>query len=421
MGPMLLFDKSVLQAISLDESVWLEQFFLINITPIFYVEVLADLEKNTSGGKIPEQIVGELAKKTPSMGTFSNIHHHRLVINDLLGNKVEMLRRPFIKGIQPKITSKGEIVFYFEESIEDKMLRRWSKKQFFEIEKDAAREWRQTLSGLTFETMMGIAKNTIPNGVHFSSLEQIKAFIDSFIMSDSNAVIDLALFMLDVPQYLRSVIIKRWERELKPSLKVFAPYAAYVFSVDMFFYLALNSSFIAKERPSNKIDLSYLYYLPFCMIFTSKDKLHKRIAPLFMDKNQIFIFGDELKRGLEEMNNYFSQFKEEIDKVGVMRFASYPPQHLETVIGKIWDTMGLKWRKDAEEKKAKSDSTSLQDKELVKKLKEQEESSKPYVRVGGVSSDEASSTTFKRLVSVQKGKWRILPKGIENIKNTQEK
>lgn len=416
---MLLFDKSALQAVSLDESVWLEQFFLINITPTFYVEVLADLEKNISGGKTSEQIVGELAKKTPSMGTFSNIHHRTLVINDLLGNKVEMSHRPFIKGIQPKITPKGEIVFYFEESIEDKMLRRWSKKQFFEIEKDAAREWRQALSGLTFETMMGIAKNTVPNGEHFSNLEQIKAFVDTFITSNSNAVVDLALFMLDVPDNLRSIIIKRWVKESKPSLKTFAPYAAYVFSVDLFFYLALNSSFIAKERPSNKIDLSYLYYLPFCMVFTSKDKLHKRIAPLFMDNNQIFIFGDELKRGLEEMDDYFSQFKEEIDKVGVMRFASYPPQHLETVIGKVWDSMGLKWRKDAEEKKRKPDSTLPQDKELVKKLKEQEETSKPYVRVGGVSSDEARSTTFKRLVSVKKGKWRILPEGIENTKTSE--
>jgi len=40
----LLFDKSALQGLSLDESVWFDAFFYPNITPLFFVETLADLE-----------------------------------------------------------------------------------------------------------------------------------------------------------------------------------------------------------------------------------------------------------------------------------------------------------------------------------------------------------------------------------------
>ena len=44
-GPTLIFDKSALQALSLDEAVWLDHYFLSNVTPVFFVETLADLEK----------------------------------------------------------------------------------------------------------------------------------------------------------------------------------------------------------------------------------------------------------------------------------------------------------------------------------------------------------------------------------------
>jgi hypothetical protein len=40
MGPTALFDKSALQALNIDESVWFEAFLLANITPVFYVETL---------------------------------------------------------------------------------------------------------------------------------------------------------------------------------------------------------------------------------------------------------------------------------------------------------------------------------------------------------------------------------------------
>ena len=66
-GPILIFDKSALQALSVDETNWLDNFFLTNITPIFYAETLADLEKEVHAGRTPEEVVGQLAVKTPDM------------------------------------------------------------------------------------------------------------------------------------------------------------------------------------------------------------------------------------------------------------------------------------------------------------------------------------------------------------------
>jgi hypothetical protein len=57
-GPTTIFDKSALEALSLDEAVWFDAFFYANIVPIFYVETLADLEKQMADGRTPEDVVG---------------------------------------------------------------------------------------------------------------------------------------------------------------------------------------------------------------------------------------------------------------------------------------------------------------------------------------------------------------------------
>jgi len=45
MGPIVLFDKSFLQSLNIDEAVWFDHFFISNIPPIFFTETLADLKK----------------------------------------------------------------------------------------------------------------------------------------------------------------------------------------------------------------------------------------------------------------------------------------------------------------------------------------------------------------------------------------
>ena len=65
-GPSLIFDKSSLESLNLDEAVLLDNFYSSVITPIFFVECLADLEKNMRSKSTPEQLVGSLADRTPN-------------------------------------------------------------------------------------------------------------------------------------------------------------------------------------------------------------------------------------------------------------------------------------------------------------------------------------------------------------------
>ena len=64
MGPIIIFDKSTLQSLSVDEAVWFDNYFLTNLCPLFYIETLADLEKGVRNGRTPEQEVQIIADKT---------------------------------------------------------------------------------------------------------------------------------------------------------------------------------------------------------------------------------------------------------------------------------------------------------------------------------------------------------------------
>ena len=51
LGPIIIFDKSFLQSLNVDEAVWLDNFFLTVITPLFFVETLADLERKSTAAE----------------------------------------------------------------------------------------------------------------------------------------------------------------------------------------------------------------------------------------------------------------------------------------------------------------------------------------------------------------------------------
>ncbi|MCH2548268.1 MAG: hypothetical protein MK052_11770 [Alphaproteobacteria bacterium] len=87
----------------------------------------------------------------------------------------------------------------------------------------------------------------------------------------------------------------------------FAPYAFYVFKVDYFFKLVASQELVPTGKKSKSyIDLQYIYYLPFCMCFASKDKFHKKVAPLFMETDQSFVWGDDLKADLSNIHDHLS-------------------------------------------------------------------------------------------------------------------
>lgn len=148
--------------------------------------------------------------------------------------------------------------------------------------------------------------------------------------------------MLRVPRAPRGPIFLRWLDSGAPPIAVFAPYAAYVATVQLFFQLAVSLDLISGDRPSNAADIAYLYYLPFCMVFTSGDKLHAKTVPLFLRSNQVFQPGMELKADLQRLDEYFSAQPADVLARGVIHFE--PPFDGDYVTTKLWKQFLPGWR-----------------------------------------------------------------------------
>lgn len=409
MGPITLFDKSALQNLNVDEAVWFNNFYRANTTPLFFIETLANLEKEIAKGRTPEQVVGNLALKTPVLGAFPNVYHETLYINDLMGRHVEMRCVPVIAGGRPISTDKQKGIFY-DQPPELDALARWEREDFLGVERSFARQWREALSVLDLRQNMqslGVGSARINN------LADARTWAVRAVRGDGRRYVALksALEMLSVPEQLHSPIIDRWKKADGPSLPDFAPYAAHVFTIDVFFYLALGAGLISPDRPSNRIDIAYLYYLPFCMVFVSTDKLHARTAPLFMGDEQAFVWGQDLKADLAKLDAYYSTLTAEVRERGVMKFASEPPDEGDFLTTRLWDRFLPGWRERA--KKGDRTLEDVGEAAILDALKPMMDAAK---RAGPPSQVDPGSTDqviISRRVPVRRGKWRLLPPEVE--------
>src|SRR3546814_17358731 len=95
---MMIFDKSFLQGLTVDEAVILDQMFSCVVTPLFFVETMADLTKETARGRTAEQVVGGMAERTPVEHSYITTYHQTVVLKDLLGRREEIDQRHDLGG-----------------------------------------------------------------------------------------------------------------------------------------------------------------------------------------------------------------------------------------------------------------------------------------------------------------------------------
>lgn len=408
MGPVLIFDKSFLESLTVNESIWLDHFFLCNITPLFYVETLADLEKKGKKGKIirdSQDIVKEIAKKSPVISPCPSMHHRRIVVYELLGEEVDVKNRRIQRSSGQYVKySDGTVGIDFRQFPEEAALHRWKLGLFEEIERDIAKDWRGALSVLNFDKIIALINSEIPFGTRFTDMQTLRVFVGDFVKAKYKSFIHFALEILDVPEKARKSIIKRWQNNGWKTFSEFAPYAAHVLTVDLFFYLGLSNGLIGKERASsNRIDISYLYYLPFCHVFVSTDRLHKRVAPLFIEPDQSFVPGEELKDDFAKINDYYKGLPQKDKDLGVFGFAKHPPLEIDTLVGRLHDKNLIPWREAAKNSQPGLPKTNP---DLMRKLKEKGE-----IQAAGypIHSDKVDSMRITRQVPVKRGDWYMVP------------
>jgi hypothetical protein len=177
----------------------------------------------------------------------------------------------------------------------------------------------------------------------------------------------------------------------------------------------MAASQIGSERKSNVVDIAYLYYLPFCMVFTSRDDLHVRSAPLFLRDDQTFIHGDALKTDLKRLDEYYDALPEKTKKQSMYSFAAYPPNDDSFLVTQLWNKH-MRPPEGYVQKPMKYEGKTIfvppagsDPKEIKKALDDFEANAVPLDRNIPVSMDEAAVVQFSKFILRTKGKWTRIP------------
>jgi hypothetical protein len=236
------------------------------------------------------------------------------------------------------------------------------------------------------------------------------AIIDNL---DPEWLLRFGLQLLGVPESTEYVI-QQWKVGRKKPLRSYLPYFIHMLSINVFFALVLPTQLLKNVKPSHQIDLAYLYYLPFCAVFSSRDNFHVQVAPLFLNPAQQFVHGDDLKADLKQLDALYRQLPRETLEKGLHSCAPAPPDDTRYLTTRLWDVYLPRWRKDS----ANSVEVPEKIKEALKGLIEKYRQATPALDQSLVRSDDVAFAEISRRIKPVKGDYFRIAKDI--LLNNQE-
>ena len=276
--------------------------------------------------------------------------------------------------------------------------------------------WRRQLSLLDFEYVIQTFNSMGINYANCKTFEEAKFIAESIVNASGYSFERIKFFLnlLNIPEPPYFSIINRLRDNGYPPINTFAFYAAYVLTIEIFFYIIISANLISSKKVTNKIDIAYLFYLPFCMIFISSDNLHKKCAPLFLRKDQDFVWGPDLKVDLKRINEYYDRIPESEKEQGLNAIANRPPSNDNFLINRLWDRHMSDWRSLPEKSQPRKDKES---KKLVEYINN-------FAKSDPIRSDQVNfdlsnpdAMVIKKQIRKRKGKWWQVPKDIANNNN----
>lgn len=414
MGPFLLFDKSFLQGLSVDEAVILDQIFCCIVSPLFFAETLAGIAKEPDGSRDQLKIVGAIAERTPICHSYMRAYHRQLALENLVGEHIEMRRRPIVAGGIP-VRIEGKVGVVYRKSPEADAFERWQQGRFLEVEHIAARVWRLSLEEMDLPAISAAFKSMLRKEARPRNHEEARALAQAIVDAPGQNYRALLTThsLLGMPENALPDIISAWRAAGSPPLREYAQFAAYCLELDLYFYLALSNGIISDQRASNRIDIDYLCYLPFTNVFVSGDRLHRSAAELFAGDDQLFVWGPDLKRDLAELNRYFLSLPDEEKAKGLFLLADRPPVESTGICAIIWDKFRPGWRKPkppAPELTREQHDRIINSSNRFSAVAENADKLPPFPMP---PADQLDNIIVQRHIPQTRGSWRMFSKAVE--------
>ena len=273
--------------------------------------------------------------------TFGPVHlipsAEKLAYSNLMGEFVPMDGRLPIEGGTFCVTEDGSKGWNLDELPEVTLLRNWGNGIFRENDIEIGKEHRKIDSEVELETLCKDIAGDLVDLPKFKSLSELIQWIDDLFaqIGPQQLLLITAKFILR-PEHIKPTLL-RWIDKGCPALDKFAPYSIYFYKINLFYILGISFELIKKGKKSKThLDIQYIYYLPFSMVFTSDDKELRKIAPFFLRKNQSYISLSQLKNDTYLFENFFKVLSNEQREEFYSEYGPYPPVLQGCRTSKIW-------------------------------------------------------------------------------------
>lgn len=312
----------------------LRRNYSLMIPPVLLMEILADLRKaeNIETGQAEVQ---RLADKLVPACSYMNVGFRQIVIGEIHGYKMPCDGRPVL-GKGESVTSGGKSGMIFEPSPEDEALLRWQRGSFLEAEEILATEWRRVSQAIDLERVQRILRDHYSRHMKLRSFPEVTALVDDLLRSAPPTKL-ISWFLTDceiLPEKFEELLSKI-QKNSSFKLDTDLPYTSRCLRVALIFHFGLAFGLVS-TRSTNRIDLEYLYYVPFCMVFSSGDLLHRDLIP-FISKDQIFISRDVFKADLKGLAIWWTGLTAKEQEAERHRIG--PPEFEASITHQTWKNL----------------------------------------------------------------------------------
>ncbi len=178
-----------------------------------------------------------IADKFPEMSGTPCADHYNVARLDVLG-----IFQPPMDGRIPRsggrnVAGGNRVGVVFDESPEMAAFRRWQNAEFYEVERSFAAGWRAALNATDLTQIATMLRTAGITARSCKSFGAAKRLAETLIQSTDKAFerLRFAVTFFNIEQPYHERIIERWTLSGKLPLHEFAPYAAFVLTVEIFF------------------------------------------------------------------------------------------------------------------------------------------------------------------------------------------
>lgn len=341
MGPNTLVDKSTIQSLSPSEVLYFSQYFSLVLSPILLRELVSTLGKESSPNRDWKKTLSILSYKVDTISSYIIPDVNTMATSNLLGiDDIPMTGQVPLSGGKPVRCRDGTYGVFFEESPQRAVFRRWKEGNFSEDDKRDGQSIREIDHTFNLTGLKKTIEKETTNFPKYKTLYDYISWLDESLFnqeSHQEFLIKSAASTLKLnPEKINKVIID-WEQKGSPLFSIFRPYAFYVHRCNVIYQVGLGKELIpSSKKAKSHLDMQYIYYLPFCMVFTSGDNFLLDYAKHFIRSDQKIAPAKQLKSDLKNLNDYFESLNEEQKKDVRGKLDDYPPDKQAPYISSIW-------------------------------------------------------------------------------------